>query len=169
MMNIKNSKHNDTNISYPSLIRHLLAIIYDSILLIPVLMMTGLIVLVFSAAISGDNSKENLALYTPIFIRQLVIVVTIFCFFSWFWIKNGQTLGMQAWRIKLISTSGEKINPTQVTIRLLVALISAGCFGLGYLWVLFEAKNRSWHDILSKTRLVLLSKVNEKNLTESKH
>ncbi len=161
-MSIKSTKQDDKDISYPSLARHLLAIIYDSILLIPVLMITGLITLGFSAVMIGDSPEGNLALYPPIFVRQLVIVVTIFSFFSWFWIKNGQTLGMQAWRIKLISTNGGKINPTQIAIRLMVALFSAGCFGLGYLWVLFEAKNRSWHDIVSRTRLVLLSKANEK-------
>ena len=77
-------------------------------------------------------------------------------FFSWFWIKNGQTLGMQAWRIKLISTDGKNIDLKQASIRLLAAIVSAGVFGLGYLWILLEAKNRSWHDIISKTRLILL-------------
>ena len=107
----------------------------------------------------------------PVFLRQLIIALTIFFFFSWFWIKNGQTLGMQAWRIKLISTNGKNIYLKQASIRLLAACVSAGFFGLGYLWILLEAKNRSWHDIISKTRLILVPEIDtreeEKDLTKS--
>ena len=39
---------------------------------------------------------------------------------------------MQAWRIKLISTDGKNIYFKQASIRLLAAVVSAGCFGLGY-------------------------------------
>ena len=150
------TKKTQKNTCYPSLARCLLAIIYDSMLLIPVLMATSFITLFLGSMIGGLKSEENLAMQTPVFIRQLVIVLTIFFFFSWFWIKNGQTLGMQAWRIKLISTNGKNIYLKQAGIRLLAAVVSAGCFGLGYLWILLEAKNRSWHDIISKTRLILL-------------
>jgi len=119
-------------------------------------MITSSITLFASTAIVGFNSNENLALQTPVFVRQVIIVLTIFCFFSWFWIKNGQTLGMQAWRIKLISINDENINLKQTSLRLLGAVISAGFFGLGYLWILLDAENRTWHDIISKTRVILL-------------
>jgi len=155
-------KEDSEKTSYPSLSRCLLAIIYDSILLIPVLMTTSLITLLFCAAISGLNSEGNLAMQIPVFLRQLIIALTIFFFFSWFWIKNGQTLGMQAWRIKLVSTNGKNISLKQASMRLVGAVISAGFFGLGYLWVLLEAKNHSWHDLISGTRLILLPKTDSR-------
>ena len=80
-------------------------------------MATGFITLFLGSTIGGLKSEENLAMQIPVFIRQLVIVLTIFFFFSWFWIKNGQTLGMQAWRIKLISTDGKNIYLKQIKRR----------------------------------------------------
>jgi uncharacterized RDD family membrane protein YckC len=39
-------------------------------------------------------------------------------------------------------------------LRFLVSLVSAGLAGLGFLWSLLDAGKRTWHDILSGTRLV---------------
>ena len=72
--------------------------------------------------------------------------------------KGGQTLGMQAWRIKLVAIDGSKLRFSQALLRCLGAAISAGCLGLGYLWKLVDRNNRYWHDYLSGTELELLPK-----------
>jgi len=43
-------------------------------------------------------------------------------------------------------------------IRVAGAYLSALALGLGYLWILLDPDRLSWHDRLSSTRLVILSK-----------
>ncbi len=92
---------------------------------------------------------------------RLVALFTAMVFFGWFWLKNGQTLGMQAWRIKLVDFDGAQPTAGRIAIRCLGAPLSAACLGLGYLWCLFDRKGRYWHDYLSGTELVLLPKKNK--------
>jgi uncharacterized RDD family membrane protein YckC len=98
---------------------------------------------------------------------RLVALFTTMLFFSWFWLKNGQTLGMQAWRIKLVGFDGAQPTLKQIAIRCLGATLSAACLGLGYLWCLFDSNGRYWHDYLSGTELVLLPKHNKSRDTKT--
>ncbi|GAB5452037.1 MAG: RDD family protein [Halioglobus sp.] len=91
-------------------------------------------------------------------LAQALIVTSVYGFFILFWIKSGQTLGMQAWRIKLVTFEGEPPNLRHALVRCLAATLSAACLGLGYLWCLFDSRGRYWHDYLSATELILLPK-----------
>ncbi|MGB5613384.1 MAG: RDD family protein, partial [Sedimenticolaceae bacterium] len=79
-------------------------------------------------------------------------------FFSWFWTHGGQTLGMRAWRLKLLDSEGDPVTLKLSLIRLGAALLSALPLGLGYLWVLIDRDGLAWHDRLSRTRLVVLKR-----------
>ena len=142
----------------PSFFRRFLAIIYDSLLLIPVLMFAGGAILGIQAALNTLSFYDDITLNSNVLMRQISFLLTVFCFFSWFWIKNGQTLGMQSWRIKLISINGEVITIKHTVLRFAGAILSTSIFGLGYFWILFDEQDRAWHDIISKTRLILIPK-----------
>ena len=98
----------------------------------------------------------------PAWLMQSTSAVVIILFFTLFWRKSGQTLGMQAWRIKLETVEGEAPSIMQCVTRCAVAVLSLGACGLGYWWSFFDSKGRRWHDIASKTRLVLVPKPQEK-------
>jgi uncharacterized RDD family membrane protein YckC len=68
---------------------------------------------------------------------------------------SGQTLGMRVWKIRIVAESGANPGWGVSYLRLLFALLSLLCFGLGYLWRLF--KPYTWHDRLSHTRIVDIS------------
>jgi uncharacterized RDD family membrane protein YckC len=87
---------------------------------------------------------------------QLIALIAVITFFSWFWLRSGQTLGMQAWKIKLVSIDGSPVNAMQAVRRCLGATLSAGCLGMGYWWCLFDPNRRYWHDYLSGTELIRL-------------
>lgn len=151
-------------IESPSLLRRLAAIVYDTCLVLPLVMVSVAIAFAVRAAVMEMPPLEQAD--TPLlnaYVVQAIEFFAVISFFSYFWIKSGQTLAMQAWRIKLIdSNGGDTVTLKQAIVRCFAAVFSAACLGLGYLWCLFDSRGRSWHDHLSKTELVLLPKKNKR-------
>jgi uncharacterized RDD family membrane protein YckC len=127
------------------------AVIYDSLLLLAVLFLATAIVLPFNA---GE------AFSTDQYVFPAYLLAVSLVFYGWFWTHGGQTLGLKSWKIKLCNQDGGSVSWQQVSIRFFAAILSWTCFGLGFLWVLFDKNRLSWHDRLSKTRLVLLAAEN---------
>ena len=74
------------------------------------------------------------------------------------WRKQGQTLGMKAWRLKLQSIDGSPASPEQCIKRSIFACFSLGLLGLGYLICLIPSRKTCLHDSLSDTQVVVLEK-----------
>ena len=152
----------NTAIARPSLLRRLAAITYDTFLVLPLIMVSvtiGLGLRTATGLVPHDDTQVSILSASLV---QMIALTTVVAFFSYFWLKNGQTLSMQAWRIKLVSSSGGAIRFHQAIIRALAALLSAACLGAGYWWCLLDSQGRSWHDHLSGTELVLLPKRDKK-------
>jgi uncharacterized RDD family membrane protein YckC len=130
----------DIDSRYPvaSLIKQLAAMLYDSLLIFAVLFFASAVVVVFS----------------------LYLLFILFSFYAWFWHGSGQTLGMRAWKIRIVSESGGNPGWGACYLRLACALLSLACFGLGYFWRLF--KPYTWHDRLSRTRILDLSSARQR-------
>lgn len=131
----------------PGLRRRLAAMLYDWLLLIALMLVaTTLITLPF-----GMPSGIALSLFQFILFGVIPVL-----FFSGFWAIGGQTLGMRAWRIKVVTEHGKPLNWGNALLRLLAALLSLLVCGLGYVWILLDPQKLAWHDRLSKTRLVMI-------------
>lgn len=89
---------------------------------------------------------------------QLYLFALGFLFFAWFWTHGGQTLGMRAWRLRVVTEQGGAIGWRQATLRFAAALLSWICLGAGFWWALLDPQQRAWHDRLSRTRLVVMPK-----------
>lgn len=122
--------------------RQLAAMVYDSFLIVALLFLAFAILVAFNR---GEAVKPSIA-YT------LFLVFVVFTFYAWFWHKSGQTLGMSAWKIRIVSEFGGNPGWAVSYLRLLFALLSWACLGLGYWWRLF--KPYTWHDRLSQTRIL---------------
>ena len=133
--------------------RHVFAMLYDTLLVVPLFMAAAA---VWVAILGPTESIEKPAV--PAALQWASWTVILVAFFGIFWRRAGQTLGMQAWRIKLISDSSEPLSWHRVIVRVLGALMAALLFGLGYLWRYVPPHRRYWHDTWSKTHLVLLPK-----------
>ncbi len=153
----------------PGLLRRLGAMVYDSMLVFALFFAaTGLYQYVSGllgmAPISATvNTGEVIKDIEPIaggIVFRVYLVLVMLLFFVWFWHHNGQTLGMQAWRLRLDDVNGGRVSYGKAVLRFFCAWISALCFGLGYLWVLFDKEKCSWHDRLSGSRLAQLPKSN---------
>ena len=128
-----------------------MAACYDGLLLACVLLLASMLFYL----IAGKDFSFN-----PIVrgIFQLYLLLTAFLFYGWFWTHGGQTLGMRAWRLRVLQYDQQPITWRQAFIRYHVALLSWLCLGMGFLWVLIDSQRRAWHDRLSGTQLVLLPK-----------
>jgi len=132
----------------PGFFRHLLAIVYDLILLIAVLFFATGLLLPFNG---GEAFTHDQIFY-------LVYLLTVsFLFYGWFWTHGGQTLGLKAWKIRLLSDNLKPVTWYQALIRFMVSILSSGLFGIGFFWVFVDKNHRCWHDIASKTRLFSVS------------
>lgn len=141
----------------PGLARRLAAMVYDSLLLAALWFAVSALLLAASGGRLADPDRSIWLLYT---LRASLVLVT-FLFFAGFWRQGGQTLGMRAWRLKLISANGDPVNWKQALRRFAAAIPSLGAFGLGLFWLLLDRERCALHDRLSGTRLVLLAKTPE--------
>lgn len=132
----------------PGLLRHLAAIIYDFLLLVALLFFATAILLPFN----GGKAFSQQQIFYPLYLLTIS-----FCFYGWFWTHGGQTLGLKAWKIKVLNNDYGLISWQQAVVRFIVSLFSWSLLGLGFLWVLVDKNQRCWHDIVSKTGLFLES------------
>lgn len=130
-----------------SLIRRLMAMVYDTLLVIALWMVLGGI----AVAINHGQAVQG-----PLW--KSVLFVSTYLFFAYFWTRSGQTLGMIAWHLRVQTAEGGHISWSQALLRFLFAIPSALLLGLGYWWILLTDERLAWHDRISDTRVVELEK-----------
>jgi len=124
--------------------RRLAAMSYDALLV------TGL--LMVAAAIVVIPSGTGIRAGHPAF--QLYLLVAWWLYFAVCWRSGGQTLGMRAWRIRLVADT-PPFGWGDSAIRFIAAIFSALALGLGFAWSLIDPKRLTWHDRLSNSRLIV--------------
>jgi uncharacterized RDD family membrane protein YckC len=129
-----------------TLLRRIGAMIYDALLLFALLMLTSIPFI----ALRGGEAVPPL---TDHFFR-LSLAIVIYIFFVGFWMRSGRTLGMQSWRLQLESIDGSELKFAALNLRLFASLLSWAPAGLGFLWSLWDKDRLTWHDRISKTRIV---------------
>lgn len=139
--------NDDTPPSPAGLGRRLMAMFYDLLLLFSIWMLIGFV----AVAINQGEAVEG-----PI--MKSVLFTATFLFFGFFWTRSGQTLGMQAWRLRVQTLGGHRLSWSRALLRFMIAIPSLLLFGLGYLWMRFNDERLTWHDRLSDTCVVLLPK-----------
>jgi len=124
----------------------LLAIVfYDSAIVISLLILATM-----AAMLSGLGGRT--AMKDPFFTAYLLSIW--FFYLAWCWHKGGMTVGMRAWHVKIEDENGNRPGWGKSAVRFLASLLSATAAGIGFLWVLRDSRKRSWHDIMSATRLI---------------
>ena len=130
------------------LLIRLLAMFYDSLLLLSALLIaTALALMVTGGTLSYHNP----------FFRTFLFLIC-FSFYAWFWLHGGQTLGMRAWRLRLQRFDGRAITIWQALLRFMVAIPSLAIGGLGLLWMLVDKDGLAVHDRVSESTIVRLPK-----------
>ena len=165
--------------SYPSILKRLLAALYDAFLLLATLF--------FATALTMPFTKGEIAANNNIYM-SLYLLVVIYIFYGWFWTHGGQTLGMRVWKQQLVQFDGTAVTWRQSLIRLLTGLpawillliglllwavpdkinlaeslqgIPNWAFAVtGFIWVVLENRSNTWRDKLSGTEVISTDKKN---------
>ncbi len=125
----------------PSLLRRLAVILYDSLLLLSVLFLATALILPFNA---GRAFNHN-------WLYLLYLLCVSFVFYGYFWTHGGQTLGLKAWKLQVLTRDQKAITWLQAFLRFSSAMFSWATFGLGFIWSLFNKDKRCFHDVFSRT------------------
>lgn len=79
-------------------------------------------------------------------------------YFTYFHGSTGQTLGNKALNIRVIDAdAGDAIGYGRAFLRWVVSFFSGMVIGLGYLWMLWDSNNQTWHDKAAKSVVVKVS------------
>lgn len=158
------------NFQTPNLRRRLASLLYESLLLFGVGLISGFIGTVALKA-AGVTAAAQYHV-----VMQIVGVLVYGAYFVGFWAHRGQTLAMQTWHIKLVTGNGGRVSTARALARyvcgylwiapgyLLAAvnhwsavstLVSVGVGLVIYaLLALLHPQRQFWHDALCGTRLI---------------
>ena len=126
--------------------RRIFSLLYDCFAVLGIILSLTLLLVLLNG---GAPEKGSIADLLQLFITVLSGPI----FFSYFWLVNdGQTLGMQAWKIKLISE--ERLSIRICLLRCAFSTFSFLFFGLRYLYILINKEKKSLADIATKTRII---------------
>lgn len=89
-------------------------------------------------------------------LRDVWLLALAAAYFVVSWVKVGQTIGMRAWKLKLVLEDGGRVDTRVAVLRFLLALVSLAVAGCGFWYALFDPEKRAWHDKLCGTRMVRL-------------
>ena len=129
------------------LLRRLLAVFYDSILIIG-LYMSFVILITYLKGTALESKAEVLFL-------QLSFIFIAVSFFCYFWsVNKGQTLGMQVWKIKLITENKNKLKLKSMILRCIFSTLFTILFFSNFIYIFFNKERNTLGDKLSKTKII---------------
>lgn len=148
--------------TYPpaGLLRRLIAMVYDSLLLMAVSFVYGTLMVGLYQWLFRPTSDDITIGQQWWF--QLGWVGLVSGFFTYFWRHGGQTLGMRAWRIQVVNRDGSILSISQCILRCLLAPLSMAAAGFGYLWCLWDSEGQTLHDKASRSLVIVLPKPEKK-------
>ena len=128
-----------------SLARRLLSLVYETPLLVAVLLAGALPVLIFTRHLDAALARPLLQLY---------LLVACGGYFVWQWRHGGQTLPMKTWRLRLVARDGGPLTLRHGIYRYVWALLGLALFGTGLFWALIDRDRQFLHDRLAGTRII---------------
>jgi uncharacterized RDD family membrane protein YckC len=135
-----------------SLLKRLGAMFYDFLLFGSAILVVGFISMLAITSLTGIENVAPGSIFAKLFFIYLLFLG--YLFFGWFWTHGGQTLGMRAWRLEVMTLDGHSINWVQALFRYIYSIISWVPLGAGYLWMLFDKNKLTFHDRISQTVIV---------------
>ena len=133
--------------SKTSIWKHLAAFLYDLFPILGIFLITSLIVMLIKKGTIVDR-------HTLWF--DTLILIEFVLYYTYSWKVGGQTLGMRAWKIKIVPKNVNQTNLSwsQSFARLIAGILSTILFGSGLFWKLVSKNKLSWMDVLSQSKTI---------------
>jgi uncharacterized RDD family membrane protein YckC len=128
---------------------------YDWLLLAGVLFVATLALIVIRG---GEAIAPRTGWY------EVMLLAISFGFYGWFWTHGGQTLGLRAWRLRVVTLNGGALSWGDAARRFIASATLLLPPGLGLIWCVVDRDRRGWHDRLSRTRI---ERTDAKNLADA--
>jgi uncharacterized RDD family membrane protein YckC len=135
-------------------LRRLGAMFYDLLLVIALMMVVTAVLLPLTGGEAITNERFGAWEYA----YRLLLLAVLVTFFGVGWTRRGQTLGMQAWRLRLQREDGSLLSWFDVFKRLGAATVALCLAGVGYWWIWIDRDRLAWPDRWTRTRVVVLPK-----------
>ena len=118
---------------------------YESLLLVSVTFFAALLFLgVSGSSVSGWVRHAF----------QVYLFLVIGLYFAGSWRRQGQTLAMKTWGLRLVGANGAKITWRQAIVRYACAWPCLALGGIGILYAPFDRDRQFLHDRLAGTKIV---------------
>lgn len=129
--------------------RRIASMVYEVLLLAGILALTFMVPNLVLGVLFASSM--------PGWVMWIHVVLVLGAYFVWYWTRQGQTLAMQTWRLRIVNAA-DGCSPRAATAWLRYALCwpSLWFFGIGVLWALVDRDRQFLHDRLAGTRIVLL-------------
>jgi len=139
--------------------RRLAAMVYDSIVILAIWIIVGFLVLSTFGIDQAQVVENDQVVMDPYYRITLFssMLLSAYLFFAWFWTHSGQTLGMQAWKLRVQNADGSAISYKQSLIRFVTAPFSLLLIGAGYFYMFFNPAKLTLPDLLSHSVVVKMS------------
>lgn len=85
---------------------------------------------------------------------QLWLLVVTGAYFVLSWTRLGATIGMRAWKLRLVREDGSRVDVRTASVRFVLALLSLALLGGGFWVACFDRGRRTLHDRLCGTRML---------------
>jgi uncharacterized RDD family membrane protein YckC len=130
------------------------AALYDLFPLLALWMVTAGVVLLLA---HGDVDVAHPSLGYRWELRGALLAVTA-AYFVISWSRGGQTIGMRAWRLRVVGADGNSMSWPRSVLRFVVAMLSIAALGIGFLWCLVDRRRRGWHDLAARCVVVRIAR-----------
>lgn len=143
-------------LAYAGLQLRVVAFILDVLVLISIFMLFVAAILALLLIDSSNSNPSDRAFLISAGILALYIFAFVPLYHLLLWTWRGQTVGMMAVRIKLLSRTGGRVSLGRAALRLFVYPASVVPLLMGIAIALFDRENRTLHDQLAGTVVVEL-------------
>jgi uncharacterized RDD family membrane protein YckC len=133
--------------------RRLAALVYDAFLVVALLVLyTGAWVVLAHTRITGETVGVAVYLYRT----GLLVIVVGYALLNW--TRSGQTLGMRAWRLRVVSASGARLSWRACLLRFALGALAWAPAALGVLWLYVDRDRLAVQDRWSHSRVLRLAR-----------
>lgn len=126
----------------------LLSLLYDFFPMLGI----WFVVVVAALTLNRGEAIQSNTLAGALELIALLAVTGVYATTSWR--RGGQTIGMKPWRLYVTGVDGARAPLSRLWLRYAVGIVSLLCAGLGFWWAWIDRAGLTWHDRISRTRMI---------------